>query len=290
MKTKALSFVLFLMLLAGCGKDNAASRQAADAVAQNEAEMMVGVPKNIAALMSDADSMDAEFAASAAASAAAVAPAPVVEAIPLPKPRPKVAAPEDKPALAKIGAKTALWSRLANTQAWTKAVQEIVHKRFGDFELAKDKETFCPGYTAAATSRAQKEACWVRLVSAISFYESSFNPKGGFVEPSGSSSIGLLSLSEGECPNAKTIKELKDPIKNLSCGTNKMADLIKKAKYIDGPVGNRGAAAYWSVLRTPYVVGKYKLGKKTQIALLTKKYQEGIPAVATAAIAATMER
>ena len=166
----------------------------------------------------------------------------------------------------------ALWSNLRSTDAWTTAVLKVVRNKFSSFEAAKDVETFCPGYRKA--SQFQKENCWLRLVSAVVRFESSFKPGDSFREPNGAYSVGLLALSPGECPNAPDIKSLKNPVKNLECGVGKMAKLIASGRYIDGPKGNRGAAAYWSVLRAPYRYKKYKLGKKHLIVPLTKEYRK----------------
>lgn len=163
------------------------------------------------------------------------------------------------------------WSNVQNTGSWTDTVHQIVKAQLKELEKARDKSVFCPGYDAA--DQLQREACWVRLVSAIVFFESGFKPGDVFTEPNGAKSVGLMSLSPGECVNAPTVDTLKVPEKNLACGTAKMASLIARHGYIDGPVSQRGAAAYWSVLRKPYVAHGYKLGKKDKIIALSKEYK-----------------
>jgi hypothetical protein len=171
------------------------------------------------------------------------------------------------------------WGVVSGRRRWSATVRAIVRERFADFDLARDKEEFCPGY-AEATQR-QKENCFVAIIAGMSKFEGDFRPHLAFDEGGGHYSVGLMMLSEGECRNAPEIDDLKDPIENLKCGTNKMADLIRRDHYISGPpqkqlcarLGFRdpycrsGASAYWSTYRTPYIhpVRKWKLGKKFKI-------------------------
>jgi hypothetical protein len=164
-----------------------------------------------------------------------------------------------------------VWTGVRNTESWTATVHKTVAARIEELEKAQDKEEFCPGYSKAGAM--EKEACWVRLVSAMVQFESRFKPDTVFLEPDGNKSIGLLSLSPGECANAPSEAELKVPEKNLSCGTALMAKLIARQGYINGPKGQRGAAAYWSVLREPYRAHGYELGKQDEIIELTKEYK-----------------
>ena len=160
----------------------------------------------------------------------------------------------------------AAWSALGNTTAWTKAVQSIVQRDLAKFEAAKDVASFCPGYASATL--AQRETCWVRLVSGVTQLESDFNPASMYFENFGVWSVGLMQLSPGECPNAPTIAALKDPIQNLVCGTAKMATLIAKYGYVTTPDGVHGAAAYWSTLRG---------SKKIQVEHIAAQYRQVAP-------------
>ena len=164
----------------------------------------------------------------------------------------------------------AIWSQVGNSKPWTDAVVSAIRKQIASFELARDVEDFCPGYAKASVS--SREICWLRLVGGVVRYESNFNPSDSFKEPSGDVSVGLLALSPNECPNAPTVDALKDPVENLICGITIMARLIKADGFIDGPPSGRGASAYWSTLRAPYISGKYHLGKKDQIIPMTKIY------------------
>jgi hypothetical protein len=170
-----------------------------------------------------------------------------------------------------------LWGATAERRMWTFTVEGVVAARLSDLELAKDKESFCPGYNNA--SRSQKVNCWVMIVSSISKFESGFKTGDSFRETDGNNSIGLLALSPGECPNAKTARALSGAQPNLTCGVNMMAKLVGHDHYISGPSEHRGAARYWSTLRAPYTVydkTRHKnlhLGYRTQIVGMVKGYR-----------------
>ncbi|HEY8278532.1 MAG TPA: hypothetical protein VIH99_02835 [Bdellovibrionota bacterium] len=202
---------------------------------------------------------------------------------PRPEENPRRAGPSPVGALSQylLGAflklEAPIWGRSTRVNSWTRAVREIVHARLSHFEMAKDKEIFCPDYANATLP--ERENCWTLLVSAISKYESSFNPAGSFREPDGNYSVGLLALSPGECPNARSQDALKNAIPNLVCGVNKMASLIRKRGYVDGPASARGASRYWSTLRKPYTKWDptrnrdLKLGKRDLVVAITKNYR-----------------
>lgn len=197
---------------------------------------------------------------------------------PKPQPKPPVPKPQPKPEPVSPGLGAPAWGVSPARKPWVSAILSVVHARIGELEKAQDKEVFCPGYSKATPS--QKANCWVLIVAAISKFESSFNPDSQFREPDGNYSIGLLALSPGECPNAPSHQSLKAATPNLICGTNKMASLIGRHGYIDGPVeGRRGAAQYWSTLRTPYTRwdptrGRYlNLGKRNLILPLVRNYK-----------------
>lgn len=152
---------------------------------------------------------------------------------------------------------------------WDRVVVETVREEFDKLNEAKDVEEFCPGYARA--SQAQKESCWQRLISALVYKENDeFNPREVFVEPAGAPSVGLMMLSRGECRNAPTDEALKNPVENLRCGIKRMAKLIARGDCISC---RRGAAAYWSTLRTPYKAYGYNLGKKAEIVAMTTNYK-----------------
>ncbi len=146
---------------------------------------------------------------------------------------------------------------------------------FNSFDSARDREDFCPGYASA--THAQKETCWVRLVSAVVEFESAFDPNDMYKESDGIYSVGLLQLSQNECANAPTNTALKNPVQNLLCGTKKMADLIERYGYVTTPDNTHGAAAYWSTLRRPYTQGSLHLGKRADVAKITASYESVQP-------------
>lgn len=170
--------------------------------------------------------------------------------------------------------KGALWKHVAGSESWTNAVLAIVQARRFDFEQARDIETFCPGYLTA--TQAQRDICWLRIVGSIVEFESSFRPAARpFCEGDGVYSVGLMALSTGECPNAMTIPEMMDPVKNLTCGVERMARLIKRDHVISE--NNLGASAYWSTLRKPYTArlpdGRvFNLGKRDKVIARTKLF------------------
>lgn len=166
----------------------------------------------------------------------------------------------------------AVWSGVRGATAWTDVTLKHVRKYFPAFDRAQDVEHFCPGYRRASTRL--REICWLRIIGGIVKFESGFNPRDTYQERNGVWSIGLFSLSAGECSEAPSSSGLKDPIKNLTCGIRIMARLIERDRYIDGPRNNRGAGSYWSVIRGPYAVGKRRHGKKPRIIAITKTYQQ----------------
>jgi hypothetical protein len=166
----------------------------------------------------------------------------------------------------------AVWSKATNAKLWTDAALAQIRANFNRFERARDVDDFCPNYRDS--SEHLKQVCWLRLIGALTKYESSFKQEEGFVEPDGAMSIGLMALSPDECSVSPTKRLLKDGILNLSCGIDKMAHLIERDGFINGPKSGRGAAAYWSVLRDAYEHGKYKLGKSEKIRELTRAYRD----------------
>ncbi len=169
------------------------------------------------------------------------------------------------------------WGPSPERRVWANAVLRVIRARQGDFDKARDKEIFCPGYSSASAS--QRANCWLMLVAAISKFESGFKPASKFREPNGVYSVGMLALSPGECPNAPSMVALQAALPNLVCGTNKMASLIARYGYVDGPASSRGASRYWSTLRAPYkrwdpTRSRYlNLGKRNQILPLVRGFR-----------------
>jgi hypothetical protein len=173
----------------------------------------------------------------------------------------------------------AVWSNVPRASYWTSLAVAAIRANIDRLERAEDVEEFCPGYRDASTH--SREVCWLRIVGGLSKYESAFNPGDGFAEPGGNMSVGLLALSPKECKGYDTETLLKDPILNLGCGVGIMAHLVERDGYLSGPDGHRGASAYWSVLRTPYIYEAtkpdgstvtYHLGKKDKVIEISRTY------------------
>jgi hypothetical protein len=184
--------------------------------------------------------------------------------------------PQPKPPL-RPGLGAPAWGQAPERRVWANAVLGVVRSRMSELDRARDVETFCPGYRASGP--AQRQNCWLLLVAAITKFESSFKPATSFREPDGNYSVGLLALSPGECPNAPTMNALKAAVPNLLCGVGKLASLVGRYGYIDGPANARGASRYWSTLRAPYkrwdpTRNRYlNLGKRNLILPLVRGYR-----------------
>jgi hypothetical protein len=160
---------------------------------------------------------------------------------------------------------------------WDRATLTAVRSRKADFEKGRDIDNFCPGYRSASTT--QQESCLLRIISATVQKESNFNPNDYSPEDKGLASVGLMQLSRGECANAMMDAALKDPIKNLTCGINKLANLVRDGKCFSC---RSGGGKYWSTLRNPYTYRTRSgrilhLGKANEIAALTRNYRNAAP-------------
>ena len=146
-----------------------------------------------------------------------------------------------------------------------------------------DIEEFCPKYNSLNLD--EKETFFAHLVTGISQFESDFNPDETFEENNGNISAGLLQISSDSisevyrkngCINITSTNDLKDPIKNLTCGFAIIKTLIKFSGYL-AKSNTEGASAYWSTLRTPYQIyiksinKTVTVGKKDQIIAILKK-------------------
>jgi hypothetical protein len=167
---------------------------------------------------------------------------------------------------------SALWASQPNSQSWTNAAIGAIRLELPKLETARDIDSFCPQYESA--SRRHREICWLRLISGLAKFESSFNPALSFKEPNGILSVGLLQISDGECVLASGTPDLRNPVSNIKCGIAIMAKLINEDREIDGPPWARGASAYWSTLRPAYQFLGMLLGKKSQVRPLTETYSE----------------
>lgn len=249
-----------ILCLSGCGK-------------KDEPKAAVGVSPVPAA--SSNSSTEDPPAPMPPAPSPAPRPAPATPGTPLPAPMPKPV-PQPVPPLDRdLGVPA--WGAAIARRPWTEAVRNVVRVHLAQFERAADRNEFCPGYDEA--NRHERVNCWVMLVAAVSFYESDFLPGTKYLESNGKYSVGLLALTAGECPMARDVQMLQDPVLNLTCGTAIMARAIGRDGYVNGPAERRGAAAYWSSLRNPYRQWSERhqrylsLGKKPLILPMVRGYR-----------------
>ena len=165
----------------------------------------------------------------------------------------------------------AIWDHAhADSETWTLTTLFEISAHRKDLEKARDLEEFCPGYSRASSY--QKDTCWLRLISAMAKFESSFRPKATYLEATGQTSVGLLMMDPRHCPNAPTLEKLQIAEPNIQCAIPRLALLVARDSMISGPK-NSGGAAYWSVLREPYRFGNLFLGRKPHIQIYTRNYQ-----------------
>jgi len=168
----------------------------------------------------------------------------------------------------------AVWDHVSGSEAWTQAVLTELSLRRSRLEAGRDIDDFCPGYEKA--SEYERDTCWLRIVSAMARFESDFHPAATYVESSGRTSVGLLMMDPEHCPAAPTIEKLEDPVANIQCALPRLELLVSRDGVLSGD-GNKGGAAYWSVLRAPYSQGNLFLGRKPHIQLFTRSYRAYLP-------------
>ena len=153
---------------------------------------------------------------------------------------------------------------------WTKITLGAVEKHFEKLDKAEDMGTFCPEYKNL--DKGQKIAVWGELISAMSFYESGWNPNAQFTETglgydeiTGKllTSEGLLQLSYNDTKWASWCQfdweldknnrgshptTVLTPKNNLECGIGILARQINKHKKI---VLSKNT--YWAVIKEGHV-------------------------------------
>lgn len=160
------------------------------------------------------------------------------------------------------------WTGYGNYKAWNQYTYNAIGGGLTG-ALPNDIKTFCPNYKNLNSDA--RKMFWIGLVSAISKYESNFNPSVSYKEAMSDTyespvvSRGLLQISYGSSKNygcgAGSPKALHDSGLNLRCGVKIISHWIKKDDVISSHGGGwKGAARYWAVLRT----------KKGSIASLTR--------------------
>ena len=140
---------------------------------------------------------------------------------------------------------------------WTEKLKQAIVASNLPESVPTDIKTFCPGYEKL--DKQGKLVVWMQLMSIMTKYESSFNPKTYYMEPPplGYSSIGLFQLSyedQANYPDCQLIrkeKNLEDGVTNIKCAVIILSKLVSRDNRVAGYVGGwKGGARYWSVLRS----------------------------------------
>lgn len=155
----------------------------------------------------------------------------------------------------------ARWDNLSNGAAWTGFAMEALD-RFGGAlvsSVPSDIESYCPAYPSMPPAR--RKAFWVGLMSALTKWESSYDPDTKFVEPDvvdaqgrNVTSRGLLQISiesgRGYGCTIENEQQLHDPKVNLTCAVRILNRLVPRAGVVaSNSAPWKGAAAYWSPFR-----------------------------------------
>lgn len=153
-------------------------------------------------------------------------------------------------------------------KAWSSQVYELLSgELFADFDAAADASRFCPKY--AGLSHDQKATMWSELISAVSLFESGWNPLSRMEEPTlGTDPVtgqpvyseGLLQLSYQDVRGAPycrfdwqkdkdlapndPARTILDPERNLDCGVRILAAQIRARQSVILSSG-----VYWAVLK-----------------------------------------
>jgi len=153
---------------------------------------------------------------------------------------------------------------------WSAHAARALRPHLTDLSVARDIRTFAPEYQAATDD--EKTAIWAEIISAVAWFESTWNPCERYAEPGmGIDTVtgepvyseGLLQLSYQDVKNyphleipfdwdrdkllARTdcSKSILDPLKNITAGVSILADQVKRERAIvlKHP--------YWSTLGDP---------------------------------------
>lgn len=141
----------------------------------------------------------------------------------------------------------ARWDFKNGSEIWTRAAMVAVGEQGSGLTdvIPRDISTWCPAY--AQNSETMREAFWVGIMSSLSKYESTYNPKavGG-----GGRWFGLLQIYPDTARRygcrATTGEALKNPADNLSCAARIMAVTVSRDRAVALHDGRwRGVAADW---------------------------------------------
>lgn len=90
------------------------------------------------------------------------------------------------------------------------------------------------------------------MFRAAAYAESSYNPRSKMTESSGIDSLGLMQMSYSDGKNyGFAIKDLFDPIENITVAVRVMGSLTKNVDASDPCAFYRAAGRYWATFRTP---------------------------------------
>lgn len=138
----------------------------------------------------------------------------------------------------------ARWDNIDGSRSWSVAILQALRTHANELPdlVPKDIAKYCPAYPSAG--RAQREAFWVGLVSALAWHESTHRPTavGGGGRWYGLVQIYPPTAKFYQC-RAKSGGALKDPEDNLSCALRIMAVTVPRDMVISR--GMRGVAADW---------------------------------------------
>lgn len=162
------------------------------------------------------------------------------------------------------------WAQNPQSAVWTTSLIRALKTLGQDLVQAdiRDAAEFCPAYPKLTAESRTK--VWVQLISAMAKYESDLNPISAFTEAFKDRdgkpivSRGLLQISKGSANaygcNIQKEADLEKPEINLQCGVRILNTLVPKYHAIHGLQDDpnvsilrnpwRGAARYWSVLRS----------------------------------------
>lgn len=138
----------------------------------------------------------------------------------------------------------ARWDNIPGSGSWSLAILKALRAHANDLPdlVPQDIANYCPAYPTA--TRAQREAFWVGLISALAWHESTHRP---WAVGGGGQWYGLVQIYP---PTARFYKckarsgsALKDPEDNLSCAMRILAVTVPRDKVISR--GMRGVAADW---------------------------------------------
>lgn len=157
--------------------------------------------------------------------------------------RPEAAA-ADNPATAPV----TRWDHRPEAAIWTRASLDMLQGEAAVLTrvVPEDAEYWCPGYAQA--DEARRAAFWTGFMSALAFYESTWNPEA---VGDGGRYFGLMQIYPPTARfrgcEATTGAALRDGAANLRCALRIMAITVPR----DGVVsrGRRGVAADWGPMR-----------------------------------------